>query len=304
VLDLGAGRHPELRQPDDAPRPAVVALARHRDEPAVTTAAAPAPALRVRGVSVSFGGNHAVRDVSLDVDHGQIVGLIGSNGAGKTTLLNAIGGFVRSSGSIELDGVDISAATASERARAGLGRTFQAARLFPELSVRETVQVALEARWRTSFATTAMALPHARRIERRQRAAASELINFLGLGGYSDEYVADLSTGTRRIVELANLLALEATVLCLDEPTAGLAQRETEAFGPLLVEVRRQLSCSMIIVEHDMPLIMSVSDHMYCLEAGVVIASGGPAAMRTDPAVIASYLGTDERAIQRSGALT
>ena len=302
VLDLAARRHPDMSVPADARPPAVVALARHRDEPAVTTAAA--PALRVRGVSVSFGGNHAVRDVSLDVGHGQIVGLIGSNGAGKTTLLNAIGGFVRSSGSIELDAVDISGATASERARAGLGRTFQAARLFPELSVRETVQVALEARWRTSFTTTAMALPHARRIERRQRAAASELIDFLGLGGYADEYVADLSTGTRRIVELANLLALEASVLCLDEPTAGLAQRETEAFGPLLVEIRRQLSCSMIIVEHDMPLIMSVSDHMYCLEAGVVIASGRPAAMRTDPAVIASYLGTDERAIHRSGALT
>jgi ABC-type branched-subunit amino acid transport system ATPase component len=267
----------------------------------VTTAAA---ALRVRGASVSFGGNHAVRDVSLDVGHGQIVGLIGSNGAGKTTLLNAVGGFVRSSGSIELGGADLSGATASERASAGLGRTFQAARLFPELSVRETVQVALEARWRTSFVTTAMALPHSRRVERRQRAAAGELIDFLGLGGYADEYVADLSTGTRRIVELANLLALEATVLCLDEPTAGLAQRETEAFGPLLVEIRRQLSCSMIIVEHDMPLIMSVSDHMYCLEAGAVIASGRPAAMRTDPSVIASYLGTDERAIQRSGART
>jgi ABC-type branched-subunit amino acid transport system ATPase component/ABC-type branched-subunit amino acid transport system permease subunit len=305
VFDLAERRHPELAADAAPPRPAVTALVRHRASPeAPAVPGSPEPALCVRDVTVRFGGNQAVSDVSFDVGDGQIVGLIGSNGAGKTTLLNAVGGFLPASGSVRLHGLELSGASASERARAGLGRTFQAARLFPELSVRETVQVALEARWPTSFVATAAGLPHAHRVERRQRAAASDLIDFLGLGRYADEYIADLSTGTRRIVELANLLALEARVLCLDEPTAGLAQRETEAFGPLLVEIRRQLGCSMIVIEHDMPLIMSVSDHMYCLEAGKVIASGEPAAMRTDPRVIASYLGTDDRAIQRSGALT
>ena len=112
--------------------------------------------------------------------------------------------------------------------------------------------------------------------------------------------MSELSTGTRRIVELAGLLAVDARVLCLDEPTAGVAQREAEAFGPLILSIRKELDASMLIVEHDMPLIMAVSDRMYCLEAGGVIASGAPEELRNDPAVVASYLGTDDRAIERS----
>ena len=145
-------------------------------------------------------------------------------------------------------------------------------------------------------------LPPAIRHERQHRAEADELIDFLGLGRYADNYIADLSTGTRRIVELAGLLALDARLLCLDEPTAGVAQRETEAFGPLIVEVRRELGASMLVIEHDMPLIMSISDRVYCLELGQIICEGLPSTVRNDPAVIASYLGTDERAIARSGA--
>ena len=133
-------------------------------------------------------------------------------------------------------------------------------------------------------------------------ATVGDLVDLLGLGGYRDHYIADLSTGTRRVVELAGLLALDAKVLCLDEPTAGLAQRETEAFGPLIVTIRRQLDASVLLIEHDMPLIMGISDRVYCLEAGKVIAEGHPAAVRDNPRVIASYLGTDERAINRSGA--
>jgi ABC-type branched-subunit amino acid transport system ATPase component len=115
--------------------------------------------------------------------------------------------------------------------------------------------------------------------------------------------VAELSTGTRRIVELAGLLALDARVLCLDEPTAGVAQREAEAFGPLILEIRRQLGASLLVIEHDMPLIMGISDRVFCLEAGRVIAEGDPATVRHDASVVASYLGTDERAIARSGAV-
>ncbi|MCH1435345.1 MAG: branched-chain amino acid ABC transporter ATP-binding protein/permease, partial [Acidimicrobiales bacterium] len=249
-------------------------------------------------VRVAFGGNLAVAGVSLEVRRDEIVGLIGTNGAGKSTLMNALGGYVPSTGDISVLGTDVTGKTPSQRAALGLGRTFQAATLFPELTVRETVQVALEARRRSSFVQTALFLDA--RSERRRRAEADELIGFLGLGRYADAFISDLSTGTRRIVELAGLLAVGAKVLCLDEPTAGVAQRETEAFGPLIQEIRRELGASMLIIEHDMPLIMSISDRVYCLESGAVIASGQPDTVRNNPAVIASYLGTDDRAILRS----
>jgi ABC-type branched-subunit amino acid transport system ATPase component/ABC-type branched-subunit amino acid transport system permease subunit len=254
--------------------------------------------LATHDVTVRFGGNVAVSGVSITVGREEIVGLIGTNGAGKSTLMNAIGGYVPAQGKIELLGKSIESLTSPTRASIGLGRTFQAATLFPELTVRECVQVALEGRHRSSFARSALFLDMAN--ERRMRREADELIDFLGLGRYADSFVSDLSTGTRRIVELSGLLAVGADVLCLDEPTAGVAQRETEAFGPLIQEIRREMGASMLIIEHDMPLIMSISDRVYCLEAGTVIAEGDPESVRNDPLVVASYLGTDERAIDRS----
>jgi ABC-type branched-subunit amino acid transport system ATPase component len=145
-------------------------------------------------------------------------------------------------------------------------------------------------------------LPPSRARERRKRVDTNELMAFLGLGRYADEFIANLSTGTRRVVELGSLLAVDAKVLLLDEPTGGLAQRDTEAFAPLIVRIRKELDAAMVVIEHDMPLIMSISDRVYCLEAGRVIAEGLPGEVRNDPLVIASYLGTDERAIARSNA--
>ncbi len=258
--------------------------------------------LRTIALDVTFAGLVAVHDVDFRAMPGEVVGLIGTNGAGKSTLLNAIGGFVAATGRVELCGRDVTKLDAHRRARLGLGRTFQAATLFPELTVREVVELALEARGPTSFWGTLLYLPTSTRSERRRHAEAAELIDFLGLGRYADRYVAELSTGTRRIVELAALLAAAPKVICLDEPTAGVAQRETEAFGPLITRVRAELDATLVIVEHDLPLIMSISDRVYALEAGSVIAEGLPEAIRSDPRVIASYLGTDERAIARSGA--
>ena len=261
----------------------------------------PAPlALSARGVSVSFGGNRAVQDVNVHLARDEIVGLIGTNGAGKTTLMNAIGGFVPAAGSFALHGQDIGRLRPHSRASAGLGRTFQTSTLFGELTVRETVLVALESHGRTPLAATALALPHARRHDRAQRARAGELIDFLGLGRYADRQVITLSTGTRRIVELAGLFALDASVLCLDEPTSGVAQRETEALAPLLADIRSETGAAMLLIEHDMGFVMSLSDRIYCLEAGRAIAVGEPEQIRQNPAVIASYLGADERAIARS----
>src|SRR5436305_1255753 len=260
-----------------------------------------AEVLRAEHVGVRFGGRVAVDDVTIRVGAHEVVGLIGTNGAGKSTLMNAIGGYVPARGRIELLGHDVTRLRAHRRARAGLGRTFQAARLFGDLTVRETLQIALEARYRTRFTSTALFLPHGFKTDRKQRADAAEIIHFLGLGRYADHFIAELSTGTRRIVELGGLLALDAKVLCLDEPTAGVAQRETEAFGPLLLRIRDELDAALLVIEHDMPLIMSISDRVYCLEAGRIIAEGTPAAVRCNVAVVASYLGTDRRAIERSG---
>jgi ABC-type branched-subunit amino acid transport system ATPase component/ABC-type branched-subunit amino acid transport system permease subunit len=292
-----AARRVEAAPP--APRPARPYIGRR---PATTEPVSAEGAIAVSGITVRFGGIVAVDDSSFSVGANEIVGLIGTNGAGKSTVMNAVGGFVPATGTVHLLGEDVSHLSPSRRARAGLGRTFQAARLFPELTVRETVQVALEARGRTGFLSTALFLPHASVREHAKRAEADELIGFLGLGRYIDSRIADLSTGTRRIVELAGLLALDARVLCLDEPTAGVAQRETEAFGPLILEICRELGAAALIIEHDMPLIMSISDRVYCLEVGRIIAEGLPTAVRSDAKVIASYLGTDERAISRSGA--
>ena len=292
-------RWAESRLPDAPSKtstaPPVVVLSGGRIRPACQ-----GPALAVRDVSVTFGGLRAVDRVSIVVHPGEVVGLIGTNGAGKSTLMNAIGGFTPTEGIVEILGNDVSGRSASARARVGLGRTFQSARLFPELTVRETVEVALEARGRTHLLSTVLFLPSASRSERAMASDASDLIDFLGLGRYADDFVAELSTGTRRIVELAGLLALDAQVLCLDEPTAGVAQRETEAFGPLLKQIQQELHATMIVIEHDMPMIMTLSDRVYCLEAGQVIAEGPPDEVRNDPRVVTSYLGTDTRAIDRS----
>jgi ABC-type branched-subunit amino acid transport system ATPase component len=182
-----------------------------------------------------------------------------------------------------------------------MGRVFQDARLFGDLTLRETVRVALEAHSRSEFVPSLLSLPPARRAERAKAADADAYIEFLGLGRYADSFMSDLSTGTRRIVEMACLMAQGAQLLLLDEPTAGVAQRETEAFGPLIKRIQSELGATIVIVEHDIPLIMSISDRVYCLAAGACIAEGEPDTVRNDPAVVAAYLGTDERAIARSG---
>jgi ABC-type branched-subunit amino acid transport system ATPase component/ABC-type branched-subunit amino acid transport system permease subunit len=291
-------RHVTREEPA-VPRPVLTATARQPRDKQTGTGV---PGLEVTGLSVRFGGITAVDNASLLVNDDEIVGLIGSNGAGKSTLMNAIGGFVPADGSVRLLGRETAKMPPSERSKAGLGRTFQTAMLFPELTVEEALLVALEPAGVAPLVGTAMGLPRTRRRSRASLSEVAELVHFLGLGEYRTHYVSDLSTGTRRIVELAALVALKARVLCLDEPTAGLAQRETEAFGPLIVTVRKELGAAVLLIEHDMPLIMSISSRVYCLEAGRVIAEGPPADVRANPKVIASYLGTDERAIARSTA--
>jgi ABC-type branched-subunit amino acid transport system ATPase component len=292
-------RAADRRAPEASARPTKVATVPTRERTAPSLAEGQ-PALLANLVSVTFGGNRAVRDVTFHVMPGELVGLIGTNGAGKSTLLNAISGFVPSVGRIEVLGKEVNGMPAHARHRLGLGRGFQSAKLYPELTVRETLMVALEAREHSHLAASMLALPPSRRAERAKRAEADEIISFLGLGYFSDSTVTGLSTGTRRVVELGCLLAVDAHVLLLDEPTGGVAQKETEAFGPLIKRIQSELDAAVVVIEHDMPLVMSISDRVYCLEAGSVIAEGTPDEVRNDPLVIASYLGTDERAINRS----
>ena len=149
-----------------------------------------------------------------------------------------------------------------------------------------------------------LAFPRSSAREHAKRTEAAEIIRYVGLDRFADEFVSNLSMGTRRVTELACQLAIGARVLLLDEPTAGLAQRETEAFGPLIMQVRRELDAAVLLIEHDMSLVMQVSDRVYCFEAGNVIAEGRPEQVRHDPLVVATYLGTDVRSIQRSGVVT
>ena len=262
------------------------------------------PALDVREVSVSFGGIRAVSDVSFDVGDGEIVGFIGPNGAGKTTLFDLISGFTSSTtGSISIAGIDVSTSTPAQRAHLGLGRSFQDARLFPDMTVAETLAVSLE-RWieNRSVLAAALRLPPVYDDEERTALRVDELIELMQLGAYRRSFVRELSTGTRRVVDLACLVAHRPTVILLDEPSSGIAQREVEALSPLLLRLRDEMGAALVVIEHDMPLISSISDRLVALDQGRVLVTGPPAAVLTHPDVIDSYLGTDSAARSRSDA--
>jgi ABC-type branched-subunit amino acid transport system ATPase component len=260
------------------------------------------PVLEARNVSVSFGGNAALLDVSIELRKGEVLGILGPNGAGKTTLFDALTGQVKpDSGSVVLKHADVTPLRPEERAELGLGRTFQQARLFDDLTLFECLQVALERGEPTEALPSLLGLPPSRIAERTKRTRAAELIEMFGLEPYANRPMTALSTGTRRMAELASIVALGADVVLLDEPTAGVAQAEVERFTPVIREVAAHLGASLVIIEHDIPLMMSLVDRLYVLVAGKVITEGLPVDVATDPAVVASYLGTDKRVVHRPG---
>jgi ABC-type branched-subunit amino acid transport system ATPase component len=260
------------------------------------------PILEVVGLTVRFGGITAVDDVSFDLKPGEILGIIGPNGAGKTTVFDAISGFVAASGRVVLDGHDIAGRNPERRARARLGRSFQDAKLFPSLTVSEALKIAFERHIRVEgVVATALSAPWVRRSERRVHDKVEDLIELMGLGAFRDKFISELSTGSRRIVDLAAILAHDPLVLLLDEPSSGIAQRETEALGPLLLRIREQTGASLLVIEHDMPLITNISDEILALETGRVLTRGKPEEVLTDPRLVAAYLGTDRAVLERSG---
>jgi ABC-type branched-subunit amino acid transport system ATPase component/predicted MFS family arabinose efflux permease len=295
----------------DAPQPASVRAGsgdvRTPEQGADGMSAADRPVvLEVRDVTRSFGGVRALDGVSFDVVAHEILGFIGPNGAGKTTLFDVISGFIPADrGSIRLHTEagwrDLDRLRSDLRAWEGLGRSFQDGRLFAGLTVAETIAVACEQRIEVRDpVASCLRLPWVRASERHLAADVGQLVELLGLGAYRDKFVRELSTGTRRIVDLACVLAHGPSVVLLDEPSSGIAQREAEALAPVLRQVRRELGASLLVIEHDLPLLSSIADRMIALDLGRVVTHGRPDDVLHHPDVVASYLGTDEAAIARS----
>jgi branched-chain amino acid transport system ATP-binding protein len=259
--------------------------------------------LEVSGICKRFGGITAVDDVSLTLERGQIIGLIGPNGAGKTTIFDILSGLLPvDRGRIRLGGVDITAWGPDRRAALGLGRSFQDARIFPTLTVAENIAIGLERHLNDRDHLAALLnLPAVQQQEADVAFTVDDLIELMSLGAFRDKFVAELSTGSRRIVDLAMAIAHDPTVLLLDEPSSGIAQRETEALGPLLKRIQREAGCALLVIEHDMPLISSISDEIIALDLGAVVTQGPPDVVLKDPHVVSSYLGGDLSVINRSG---
>jgi ABC-type branched-subunit amino acid transport system ATPase component/ABC-type branched-subunit amino acid transport system permease subunit len=282
-----------------APETPLLALRSARARPAGDE---PRSVLSIRNVSKRFGGVTAANDVTFVLTEGEVLGLIGHNGAGKTTLMDMVSGFTRvDQGKILFEGMDIGLLPPHQRAVLGLGRTFQNAQLFPSLTVVETLSVAYERHLASrDLMAAGLRLPASLDSEAEVAEDVEALMALTGLLTYANSLVGELSTGTRRIVELACVVAQKPTVLLLDEPTGGVAQRETEAMGPLLLRVQQQTGCSILVVEHDMSLLAAICDRMVALELGEVIAEGCPTDVLNHQRVIDSYLGTEEATLVRS----
>jgi branched-chain amino acid transport system ATP-binding protein len=236
--------------------------------------------LEARQLDVRFGEHHAVRDVSLAADAGEIVGLIGPNGAGKTTTFNAIAGVQRCTGQVLLDGTDVSSVRPHRRARLGLNRTFQRLEVFGSMTAHENVVAAVETRARAQ-----------RRSMRGAGAEAERLLEHVGLADVGDRRADALPTGQARLVELARALATEPRVLLLDEPASGLDEHETVRLAGVLAALRDE-GMAILMVEHDIDLVMELCTRICVLDLGELIATGSPEEIRHDPRVRDAYLGT------------
>jgi len=259
--------------------------------------------LEVDSVVVAFGGLQAVAGADLCAEPGSIVGLIGPNGSGKTTMLDVISGLVTpDSGAVRLDGESLVEYLPEERVALGVVRSFQDCRLFPELRVEDVLLLTQDALSPVGVLSSTLQMPWARRSERSKRAALDQVMGAFGIERFRHHRIAHLSTGTRRVVDLASIVLAQPRLLLLDEPTAGIAQREAEAFVPLLRRLHEVADTTIILVEHDVPLVFELSTKVVMMETGTVVSSGTPAEVRHDPRALAAYLGASDEALAVSGA--
>ena len=247
--------------------------------------------LAVEHLSLRFGGLTVLNDVSIFVDAGELLALIGPNGAGKTSVLNCISGIYRGEGAIRLRGIDINGKPAHEIARLGIARTFQHAEVFPQMTVLENLLTGRHARIGTNVLAEMLFLPSVRKEEMRHRDAVEKILAFVGLQSHRHALVGALPFGVQKLVGFARALALEPTLLLLDEPSAGLNRGERENLARLILRIKDDLGHAMIWIEHDMQMVADLADRLHVLDYGRTLGVGSATDVLNNPAVIAAYIG-------------